>query len=91
MTATTITSKEFEKEPKRAREAAADGPVFISECGRHAFALLTIEEYRRLGGRGESILDLLAMPEAADIDFDPPRMGDQFWNNGKATCDDDSR
>ncbi len=74
---TTITSREFVKDPKRARKAAANGPVFISERGRHAFVLLTIDEYRRIGGRGESILDLLAMPEAAEIEFDPPRLGDE--------------
>jgi prevent-host-death family protein len=71
----TISMKEFEKDPRRARKAAADGPVFISERGRHAFALITIEEYRRIGGRAESIADLLANSEAAKIDFDPPRVG----------------
>jgi prevent-host-death family protein len=74
---TTITGREFIKDPKRARKAAANGPVFITERGRHAFVLLTIEQYRRIGARGESILDLLAMPEAAEIDFEPPRLGDE--------------
>jgi prevent-host-death family protein len=73
----TISMKEFEKDPRRARKAAADEPVFISERGRHAFALITIEEYRRMGGRAESIADLLASPEAAKIDFDPPRVGEE--------------
>jgi hypothetical protein len=75
MTKTTISAREFKKHPRRARHAAVNGPVFISERGRHAFALLTIEESRRIGGRSESILDLLAVPEAAKIDFDPPRVG----------------
>ncbi len=73
-----MSNKEFEKNPKRARKAAVNSPVFISECGRHAFALLTIEEYRRIGGKAESIAELLAMPEAAEIDFDPPRMGGEL-------------
>jgi hypothetical protein len=51
MTPTTISSKEFGKDPKRARKAAAKGPVFISEGGRHAYVLLTVEEYRKIGGQ----------------------------------------
>jgi hypothetical protein len=78
MTPTTISSKEFGKDPKRARKAATKGPVFISEGGRHPYVLLTVEEYREIGGRGESMAGLLAMPEAAEIDFDPPRMGDEL-------------
>jgi hypothetical protein len=74
MSKTTISSRKFDKDPKSARKATADGPVFISMRGRHAYALLTIEEYRKIGGMAESILDRLAMPGVGDIDFDPPRM-----------------
>jgi hypothetical protein len=38
--------------------------------------LLSIEAYRRLTGPQESILDLLADPEAADIAFEPGRLRD---------------
>jgi hypothetical protein len=72
---TTIASWKFIKDPKNAKKATARGPVFISERGRHAFALLTIEEYRKIDGKAESVLDLLAMPEAAEIDFEPPHLG----------------
>ena len=36
-----------------------------------------MEEYRKIAGKRESILDLLAMPELAEIDddFEYPRMG----------------
>ena len=77
MNKTTISIRTFDKYPKRARKAAADGPVFVSERGRHAYALLTIEEYRRIGGDAASLLARLAMPGVGDIDFDPPRMGDE--------------
>jgi hypothetical protein len=43
--------------------------------------LLTIEEYRAISGKGrkKSLADALAMPNADDIDFDPPRLGtDEF-------------
>jgi hypothetical protein len=35
--------------------------------------LLSIDEYQRITGGRRNIADALAMPEAADIDFDPPR------------------
>jgi hypothetical protein len=39
-----------------------------------------MEEYRKIAGKRESILDLLAMPEMAEIDpdFEYPRLGDEF-------------
>jgi hypothetical protein len=37
---------------------------------------LTFEEYRRLTSTEASIADLLFMPEAAEVEFDPPRSGD---------------
>jgi len=75
---TVISGKEFDQNPSRAKRAAKDGPVFITDHGRHAYVLLTMEEYRKIAGKRESILDLLAMPEAAAIEFEPPRMGDEF-------------
>jgi hypothetical protein len=36
--------------------------------------LLTVEEYRKISGKRESIAELLAMPGMEDIDFEPPRM-----------------
>ena len=79
-TITTLSSEEFDQNPSRAKRAAKDGPVFITEHGIHAYVLLTMEEYRKIAGKRESIVDLLAMPEMAeiDIDFEFPRMGDEF-------------
>jgi hypothetical protein len=50
------------------------GPVFVTDRGRPAHVLLTIEDYRRLAGAQVSIADRLAMPEGTDIDFEPPRL-----------------
>ena len=36
--------------------------------------LITAEEYQRITGGQKSLADLLAMPEAAEIEFDPPRL-----------------
>jgi hypothetical protein len=42
--------------------------------------MLSIKEYQQIINKGKSILDLLAMPEMAEIDddFEYPRMGDEF-------------
>jgi prevent-host-death family protein len=75
---TVLSSEEFDQHPSRAKRAAKDGPVFITDHGRHAYVLLTLDEYRKIAGKRESILDLLAVPEAAEIEFEPPRMGDEL-------------
>lgn len=77
MTITTFSSREFNQDASRAKKAAGKGPVFITDRGKPAHVLLTIEEYRKLVGGGAPVADLLAMPGAEDIEFDPPRMKDR--------------
>jgi len=74
MTVTTLSSREFNQDTSRAKKAAQDGPVFITDRGRPAHVLLTIEAYQKLTGEQASIVDLLAMPGVEDIEFDPPRL-----------------
>lgn len=64
----------FNQDASGAKRAALDGPVFITDRGRPAHVLLSIETYRQLTGRQGNILDLLADPEAADIEFAPGRV-----------------
>lgn len=73
MTITTLSSREFNQDASRAKKAAKNGPVFITDRGRLAHVLLTVEEYQRLSGASSSIIDMLAMSGAADIDFVAPR------------------
>jgi prevent-host-death family protein len=73
MTITTISSREFDQDTSRAMNASASGPVFITDRGKPAYVLLSIEEYRRVSGQRRNIMDALAMPGLADIEFDPPR------------------
>lgn len=77
MTITTFSSREFNQDASRAKKAAGKGPVFITDRGKPAHVLLTIEEYWRLAGGGAPVADLLAMPGAEDIEFDPPRLNDR--------------
>jgi|TARA_R110000851_G_scaffold12029_1_gene41584 prevent-host-death family protein len=73
---TTINSRTFNQDASGAKRAAQEGPVFITDRGKPAHVLLSIEAYRRLAGPQESILDLLADPEAADVAFEPGRLRD---------------
>ncbi|UBU64084.1 hypothetical protein MAMC_01717 [Methylacidimicrobium cyclopophantes] len=74
MTITTISSREFNQDTSRAKKATSEGPVFITDRGKPAHVLLSIEEYRRITGKHRSIADALAMPGLTDIEFDPPRV-----------------
>ncbi len=73
MAITTLTSREFNQDTGRAKKAAKEGPVFITDRGKPAHVLLTVEEYRRITGRKQNIADLLAMPGVEDIEIDLPR------------------
>lgn len=67
---TTLTSREFEQQARQARQAAENGPVFITERGRPAHVLISIDEYRRLSQTSHSLADALAHAESADIVFE---------------------
>ena len=76
MKPTTITSRTFNQDVSGAKRAANDGPVFITHRGRPAHVLLSIQDYRRLTGQDASIGELLALPGAEDVAFEPPRAAD---------------
>jgi prevent-host-death family protein len=67
-----MSSREFNQDTSRAKKAAAEGPVFITDRGKTAHVLLSIEDYQRITGGHRKIADALAMPGLADIEFDPP-------------------
>lgn len=73
MTITTLSSREFNQDASGAKRAASKGPVFITDRGRPAHVLLTIEDYQRLAGGQRKIADALAMPGGKDIEFEAPR------------------
>lgn len=87
MAITTLSSREFNQDTSRAKKAAKSGPVFITDRGRPAHVLLTIEEYQRVTRSQTSIVDLLAMPDVADIDFEPPRLGDDLYRPADLSSD----
>ena len=68
---TTLTSREFNQDAGGAKRAAEEGPVYITDRGRPAHVLLSIDEYRRLTEPAASIVDLIAMPADGGLDFEP--------------------
>lgn len=70
MSITTFSSRMFNQDASRAKKAAQDGPVFITDRGRPAHVLLTIEQYKKLIGGRTKIADLLAMPGIEDIEIE---------------------
>lgn len=72
----TFSSRDFTRDVSAAKRAAVEGPVFITDRGRPAFALLKIEDYFRIVGQGEpmflSVMDGIA--GGGDIEFNPPRL-----------------
>ncbi len=53
-----------------------DGPVFITDRGRPAFALLKIDDYYRIADQHKlSLLDVMdSIPSGEAIDFNPPKL-----------------
>jgi prevent-host-death family protein len=67
---TRITSREFNQDASHAKRAAEKGPVYITDRGRPAHVLLTMDEYERLLGQ-QRVIDMLGEPAGiADVEFD---------------------
>lgn len=70
MTITTLSSRELNQDLGRAKRAARKGPVIITDRGKPAHVLLSIEEYERLTGSRRTLAETLYMPGAEDIEID---------------------
>ena len=75
MPITTLSSREFNQDASRAKKATKGGPVIITDRGRPAHVLLSIEDYRKLTGGQITLGEALAQANVADFDFEPPRAG----------------
>lgn len=74
MAITTLSSRELNQDVSRAKKASKSGPVFITDRGKPAHVLLSFEAYQQLTRQRRNIADVLAMPDVADIEFEPPRV-----------------
>jgi PHD/YefM family antitoxin component YafN of YafNO toxin-antitoxin module len=69
---TTVSGRQFNHDTSGAKIAALSRSVFITESGKPAHVLLSIEEYQRLTSTQISIIDILAMPNDEDLKFEAP-------------------
>ena len=76
----TISSREFNQDVSKAKRSTANGPVFITDRGHAAHVLLTINDYQEITDNSDSIVDLLAMPDVVNIEFDPPRLTKNLYS-----------
>ena len=68
---TMLSSREFNQDTGKAKKAARNGPVFITDRGKPSHVLLSIEEYRKLSSKGLSLADAIADPRLeADFAFE---------------------
>jgi prevent-host-death family protein len=80
MTTKKFTSREFNRDTGGAKNAAKDGPVYITDRGKPSHVLLTFADYQRLAANQPSMIELLALPPGTeDIDFDAPTSTDTAW------------
>ena len=73
MTVTTLSSRAFNQDTSGAKKAAKRGPVIITDRGRPAHVLLSIEQYQRLTGgqktlRGHGEVALGRRPRHKTVD-----------------------
>ncbi len=71
MAVTTLSSREFDQDLGRAKRAAKEGPVVITDRGTPSHVLLTVEAYKKLSAKPRNLVDALAMPRLSDINFEP--------------------
>ncbi|WP_443750772.1 type II toxin-antitoxin system prevent-host-death family antitoxin [Asticcacaulis solisilvae] len=73
MTTSFLSSRDFNRDPARAKRAAKNGPVFVTERSKPSLVVLSIEDYEKLAGQNRSLADVLTAPEDLDFEFDAAR------------------
>jgi prevent-host-death family protein len=77
MRTSTMSAREFNQHVSRAKRAAKDGPVIITERGKPAYVLMRHEEFeaeQRRRPAPKNLLDALYCPEMEDIEAEFPKM-----------------
>src|SRR4051794_9711573 len=77
---TTFSSREFNQNTAGAKRAAHKGPVLITDRGKLAYVLMSIQQYRKLEEQKKpmSLSEALEQKEGGDFDFDFPEFKDSF-------------
>ena len=71
---TMMSAREFNRDVSAAKREASESPVVITDRGEPAYVLLSIDDYRRLGERGASLVERLSMDDDLDIEIEPVRI-----------------
>ena len=74
-----LTSREFNRDVSQAKRAARIEPVLITDRGQPTHVLMSIADFRRFTGESENILEILAMPEPAELDAE--ELSDGAWDH----------
>ena len=75
-----ISSRDFARDLKAAKQAAQSGPVIITSRGKPEFALIRYEIYQQLAGggatQGKTLWEVMSeLPDTSGVDFEPPTLG----------------
>ena len=65
-----FSSREFNQDVSRAKRVALHEPVFVTDRGKPTHILLSIEAYRHLMGKPDTLADLLAASDSIGADPD---------------------
>ena len=65
------------RQPGQARGAVE--PVLITDRGQPTHVLMSIADFRRFSGESDNILEILAMPEPAELESDD--LSDGAWDH----------
>ena len=71
----TVSSRELDQDVGRAKRAAEEGPVVITDRGQPSHVLLSWAEYRRLTGGPRKLAAVLSAPTLSEIPFEPEKSG----------------
>lgn len=70
---TTVTSRELNQNSSHVQRQAEQETVIITKRGKPNLVMLSYEEYQRMAGEKQTLLDALGNHDAAFIDFEPTR------------------
>lgn len=65
-----FTSREFNQDVSHAKRVALYEPVFVTDRGKPTHVLVSIDAYRHLVGKSDTLADLLSAPEPMLIEID---------------------
>ena len=65
-----FSSREFNQDVSRAKRVALHEPVFVTDRGKPTHILLSIEAYRHLMGKPDTLADLLAASDSIGAEPD---------------------